>query len=100
MTPPATREKTPKRKRNDRELALTPFTPAITGNQEQALSALIAAFTAAATTAAGATTALNTPSSGTSSSSNHKPDIQFDYGEPPDDNEAKVKNPPTIPRAL
>jgi hypothetical protein len=99
MSPPgATGEKTPKCKGNDTELALMPVTPANTGAQEEAICALIAAFTAAATTATGTTTALNTSSSGTTSpSSNVKPDIQFQY-ELPGDDEAKVKKLPTIPK--
>jgi hypothetical protein len=98
MSPPATGEKTPKRKRNDAELALLSVTPHNSGEQEQALRALIAAFTAAATTAAGPTTASNTPSSRTTSSSpSREPEIPFDYELDPEDEEAIVEKPLVIP---
>jgi hypothetical protein len=99
MNPPATGEKTKKQKRNDAELALTTVTPANTGAQEDAICALITAFTAAGTAAAGAPSAL-TASSGTpatSTSSSEEPDVQFQY-EYPEDNKAAIKKPPAVPK--
>jgi hypothetical protein len=101
MTPPATGEKTPKRKRNDAELALVthPITPANPGAQDAAIRALIAAFTAAATTAADAAPGGSAASpAGTDPSSNiGEGDVEFDYG-PLEDEEPTVQKPPAVPK--
>jgi hypothetical protein len=101
MTPPATGEKTPKRKRNDAELALAhPITPGPASMpQEDAIRALIVALTAATTTAAGAATggSAASPAKTDSSSTDESEDIKFDYGLP-DDTVPPVQQPPAVPK--
>jgi hypothetical protein len=95
MTPPATREKTPKRKHNDAELALIPVTPAPNEAQEQAIKAIFAAFTGITTSAAAATSSTSSGTTTTNSSPDQDDDVVFQY-EIPADMEPTVQKPPAI----
>jgi hypothetical protein len=95
---PATGEKTPKRRRQDVEPGTIIVTPAKAGIQEEAIQALIAAFSSEATTAAAAAPA-STASSRTTSSSSYEEDAKFDYDSPnEEDNDPTVQKPPTVPK--
>jgi hypothetical protein len=99
MTTPATGEKTPKRKRNDAELALIEASPASNQAQELAIQAMFAAFPAI-TTGAAATATTSPASNGTpstDSSPNPDDDVEFLY-EIPEDTDRTVKKPPAIPQ--